>query len=48
VINDLQPITRLNPAGSFKAMVTRRVRLGSVVEIDQELLGWLKHAYQHA
>jgi hypothetical protein len=29
-------------------MVTHRVRVSSVKEIDQELLGWLRAAYERA
>ena len=36
---------RLEPAGSFNAMVTHRVRLSETTDIDPELIGWLKLAY---
>ena len=36
---------RLEPAGSWNAMVTHRVRLESVEQVDGELLGWLRQAY---
>ena len=48
VSKDLPSTPRLEVSGSFNAMMTHRVRVGSLGEIDQELLGWLKHAYQHA
>lgn len=39
---------RLEAAGSWNAMVTHRVRLESVREVDKGLLGWLKAAYEQA
>jgi hypothetical protein len=38
--------TRLEPSGSFNAMVSHRVRVESAKEVDQELIGWLKNAYE--
>lgn len=37
---------RLEASSSFNAMVSHRVRLASVKEVDKELVGWLKRAYQ--
>ncbi len=42
------PTKRLEPSGSFNGMVTHRVRVHSVEEVDAELLGWLKEAYELA
>jgi predicted transport protein len=39
---------RLEKSGSFNAMVSHRVRLASVSEIDNELTGWLYQAYENA
>lgn len=39
---------RLEASGSFSAMVSHRVRLESVTEVDRELVGWLKQAYDAA
>jgi hypothetical protein len=39
---------RLEAAGSFNAMVSHRVRLASVADVDKELVGWLKKAYASA
>ena len=39
---------RLEASGSFNAMVSHRVRLSAPSEVDAELLGWLKHAYDAA
>jgi hypothetical protein len=42
------PTPRLERSGSFNAMVSHRVRVESAKEIDAELIGWLRHAYQEA
>lgn len=39
---------RLEPAGSFNAMVSHRVRIESTKEVDAELKAWLKAAYTAA
>lgn len=39
---------RLEPAGSWNAMVTHRVRLASAAEVDAELVRWLRQAYDQA
>ncbi|MBY0456166.1 MAG: hypothetical protein K2V38_02390, partial [Gemmataceae bacterium] len=39
---------RLEAAGSFNAMMTHRVRVGSPAEVDKELVGWLRRAYDAA
>lgn len=39
---------RLEASGSFNAMVSHRVRVGSAAEVDGELLGWLRRAYDAA
>lgn len=41
-----KPTERLEASGSFNAMVSHRVRLSKPAEIDKELLGWLKQAYE--
>jgi predicted transport protein len=37
---------RLEAAGSFNAMASHRIKLGSVDEIDDDVLGWLRQAYE--
>jgi len=37
---------RLEPSGSFNSMVSHRVRVTDRVDIDKELIGWLKQAYE--
>jgi hypothetical protein len=39
---------RLEASGSFNAMVSHRVRLESTKDVDKELIGWLKAAYEGA
>lgn len=39
---------RLEASGSFNAMVSHRVRVESALDLDAELIGWLKQAYQAA
>jgi len=39
---------RLEASGSFNAMVSHRVRVGDVKEVDRELVDWLRKAYQKA
>lgn len=42
----VEPTDRLEPSGSFSAMVSHRVRLTEVDEVDDELKGWLRQAYE--
>lgn len=44
-IKDLAPVGRLEAAGAWNSMVTRRVRVRDAAELDAELLGWLEQAY---
>lgn len=39
---------RLEKSGSFNAMVTHRVRLSDVGDVDEQLIGWLRDAYESA
>jgi predicted transport protein len=44
-----EPATeRLEPSGSFNAMVSHRVRITNVREVDDQLIGWLRTAYDRA
>lgn len=36
---------RLEPSGSFNAMVSHRVRVADLREVDKELVAWLRKAY---
>jgi hypothetical protein len=48
VLKGVAPAGRLEPSGSFNAMVTHRVRLAGPAEIDAELIAWLRQAYENA
>jgi predicted transport protein len=39
---------RLEASGSFNAMVSHRVRVTSVGEVDAQLIGWLREACEKA
>jgi hypothetical protein len=43
---DLIQADRLELAGSWNAMVTHRVRIADAKDINAEVLGWLKQAYE--
>lgn len=45
---DAKTTTRLEKSGSFNAMVSHRVRLESTDDVDQQLIKWLKRAYEGA
>jgi hypothetical protein len=44
----VEPTDRFEAAGSWNAMVTHRVRITDPVQIDAEVLAWLKLAYDAA
>ncbi len=48
VLKDTSAEGRLEASGSFNTMLTHRVRVNSLDEIDSELLGWLLQAYSSA
>jgi len=39
---------KLEPSGSFNAMLTHRVRVTTLDEVDDNLVAWLKQAYEAA
>ena len=47
-LKGVAPKGRLEASSSFSAMVTHRVRVASLKEVDAELVGWLKAAYDKA
>jgi predicted transport protein len=42
------PTDRFEPAGSWNSMVTHRVRIADPSQLDDEVLTWLKRAYETA
>jgi hypothetical protein len=48
VLPGINPAGRLEAAGSFNAMMSHRVRIGKPSEVDRELIGWLRQAYEEA
>lgn len=44
-LKGVAPQGRLEASGSFNAMVSHRVKVESVEEVDAELLSWLRQAY---
>ncbi len=47
-LKGVSPGGRLEPSGSFNAMLTHRVRISGMEEVDAELIGWLRKAYDAA
>ncbi len=43
-----EPTARLEASGSFNAMVSHRVRITDIKQVDKELIGWLKEAFDRA
>src|SRR5207249_2915097 len=44
-LKSVKPAGRLEASGTFNAMLTHRVRVESVKEVDAELTKWLRQAY---
>ncbi len=47
-LKDVAPTARLEASGSFNAMVSHRVRIEAVAQVDKQLVGWLRQAYESA
>lgn len=47
-LKDKQTTDRLGNSGPFGTMCTHRVQITSTSEIDGELIGWMKEAYEKA
>lgn len=48
MLKGVPPGERLEASGSFNAMFTHRVRVTELAEVNDELIGWLKQAYDLA
>ncbi len=47
-LKEVDPTDRLEASGSFNAMVSHRVRVTDVSQVDDELIEWLRKAYESA
>ena len=47
-LKGVEPTARLEMAGSWNNMVTHRVRVATSSEVDEELVQWLRQAYEAA
>lgn len=47
-LKGVAPAGKLEASGSFNAMVSHRVRVETAKDVDKELIGWLKQAYEAA
>lgn len=47
-LKGMEPHGRLEASGSFNSMVTHRVRLSSPEDVDGEVEGWLRQAWEGA
>jgi len=47
-LKNTAPTSRLELAGSFNSMVSHRVRVTKKSEVDKELIGWLRKAYDES
>lgn len=43
-----EPTDRLEKSGSFNSMVSHRVRLTDAAHVDDQLISWLREAYERA
>ena len=47
-LKGVAPTDRFEAAGTWNAMVTHRVRISDSKQIDREVVGWLRRAYEAA
>lgn len=47
-LKGVDPAGRLEKSGSFNSMVSHRVRLNAVADVDDELIAWLRQAYDQS
>ncbi len=48
VLKGVEPTGRLEAAGSWNGMMTHRVRLAAATEVDAQVIGWLRQAFDAA
>ena len=48
ILKGVEPSGRLEAAGSWNGMMTHRVRLAAPAEVDAEVTGWLRQAFDAA
>jgi hypothetical protein len=48
ILKGVKPTDRLEAAGSFNAMFTHRVRIGSIRDVDADFKAWARQAYEAA
>ena len=47
-LKGVEPHGKLEASGSVSSMVSHRIRLESAAEVDDEVVGWLRRAYESA
>ena len=47
-LKGVAPQGKLEASGSFSSMVSHRIRLESAADVDEEVIGWLRRAYDSA
>ncbi len=47
-LKGVKPVGRLEASGSFNSMVSHRVRIESLNDVDKKLVAWLRQAYSAA
>ena len=47
-LKNVEPAGRLEASGSFNSMVSHRVRVECLKDVDKELVGWLRQAHSAA
>lgn len=47
-LKGVEPQGKLEASGSFSSMVSHRIRLESAADVDDEVVGWLRRAYEAA
>lgn len=47
-LKGVTPAGKLEASGSFNAMVSHRVRVETANDVDKDLIGWLKQAYEQS